>query len=305
MKEIDESMVRVWAKNLGFELVGFCSPDFETKEFEKRLTGRNDENGGKTPFVRLSPQKRLDLKAVMPEVKTVIALGKNYALYPKNEITSKAVGRIAAFASGKDYHAVLMEKMKTLTDEISRHTDESSRFKCFVDNARIVDRVVAWHCGLGFFGKNNLLIHPVWGSAFNIGVILTDVPIHFCQVTPLASRCGSCERCLKACPNGALGEGFSLDYGKCISHLTQKQCINPEESRYIKDYLYGCDACQLACPYNLAHKRINESVSVCSLETMEHITKETFQRLFGNSAVAWRGAGIIKRNAKILKKSTK
>ncbi|MBQ3335359.1 MAG: tRNA epoxyqueuosine(34) reductase QueG [Eubacteriaceae bacterium] len=305
MKAIDEAAVKARAKALGFDLVGFCDPEFDTNELERRLTARNTENDGATPFVRVSPQKRLDLKSVMPEVKTVIALGKVYALYPKDKCASGDSGRIAAFACGRDYHAAMQEKMAALTEGIGRNADGPSKFKCFVDNARVVDRAIAWQCGLGFFGKNNLLIHPEVGSAFNIGVILTDLMIDYQKKLPLASRCASCRRCLEACPNGALGEGFALDYGKCVSHLTQKKRLSPEESRYIKDYLYGCDACQLACPYNLAHSRVNEDNVFFSLEDMANLTKESFDRLFGESAVAWRGPEILRRNAKILKKSTK
>ena len=305
MKGIDESLVRAKAKNLGFDLVGFCLPEFETNEFENRLIARNAENAGKTPFVRVSPQKRLDLKTVMPEIKTVIALGKTYALYPKEKSVSKNEGRLAAFARERDYHAVMTEKMEALIKLIKREMNGEGSFKLFVDNARIVDRIIAWKCGLGFFGKNNMLIHPDWGSAFNIGVILTDVPISFYEVKPLSPSCASCTRCLEACPNGALGEGFSLDYGKCISHLTQKKRVNPEESCYFKEYLFGCDACQIACPYNLAHPRVSDSESVYSLDFMQNLTEETFRQIFGKSAMAWRGAEILKRNSKILKKSTK
>lgn len=305
MKAIDEAAVKARAKALGFDLVGFCDPEFDTNELERRLTARNTENDGATPFVRVSPQKRLDLKSVMPEVKTVIALGKVYALYPKDECASDDSGRIAAFACGRDYHAAMQEKMATLTEEIGRYAGGPSKFKCFVDNARVVDRAIAWQCGLGFFGKNNLLIHPEVGSAFNIGVILTDLMIDYQKKLPLVSRCASCRRCLESCPNGALEDGFALDYGKCVSHLTQKKRLSPEESRYIKDYLYGCDACQLACPYNLAHSRVNEDNVFFSLEDMANLTEESFERLFGESAVAWRGPEILRRNAKILKKSTK
>ena len=157
----------------------------------------------------------------------------------------------------------------------------------------------------GFFGKNNMLIHPDLGSAFNIGVILTNVPIRFAKVKPLSSLCADCKRCLNACPNGALGDGFSLDYGKCISYLTQKKRLNPEEYRYIKDYLYGCDECQLVCPHNIAHSHFNDNESVFSLDSIQNLTEETFRQLFGESAIAWRGADILKRNAKILKKTTK
>ena len=194
--------------------------------------------------------------------------------------------------------------MKDLMDELQKSYPEI-HYRSFVDNARVIDRGSAWRAGLGFYGKNNTLINPEYGSAFFIGQILMDQPVDFVPAVPMESQCGECTRCLKACPNGALKDGYSLDASSCISYLTQKKKLTETEEKRLRIFIYGCDLCELACPYNQKQEAVewkdnDWNAAWVDLKKMTRIDEETFNDVFGESALHWRGRENLIRNAKLL-----
>ncbi|MBN1258201.1 tRNA epoxyqueuosine(34) reductase QueG [Candidatus Peregrinibacteria bacterium] len=191
----------------------------------------------------------------LPGFKSAIALAAWYGYEQKN--CSKDRGRIARYAAGRDYHNVLTRKLKELARWLQAENPGAKTYVS-VDSGPMVDRVIAAAAGLGFFGKNTCLIHPQKGSYFFIGVVLTDL-----DLTPTPSlrmpNCGDCRKCIEACPTGALVAPGVLDARKCIAYLTieNKGPIPAALRPKIGNRLFGCDACQEVCPFNLgrAHRQ--------------------------------------------------
>lgn len=300
MPRLDQNWLNTQARTLDIPLIGITGPEPLT-DFLPRLKKRLKENPDGVPFVRNKPEKRIDFHATMPNVKTVIVIGVPMPLFPrKQEKSKKKHGLVASVAAGEDYHVRVMRKCKAILDAMTE-TFGAAEERAYVDNSRLVDKAAAWRAGLGFFGKNNLLINEMYGSAFNIGAILTAREIAFEPIEPQACRCGNCTACLDACPTDALGDGFQLDYKKCVSALTQQKQLTDEETGRIKTFIYGCDICQWVCPYNKRHRETIKSQTCYDLDDLIEMDDAQFEATFGESALAWRGAKTIRRNAQILK----
>lgn len=301
---VGEAQIRALARTLNIPLIGITDPT-PLNNFLPRLQARQGANGGTIPFVRTEAEKRIDFRSVMPTVQTVIVIGMPYPLFPERAAVP-GEGRIASVACGEDYHRVVGEKMAALVAALKDLSPEPHAFQTYVDNSCLIDKASAWRAGLGFFGKNNLLIHPDYGSAFNIGQILTDLPVAFTKAAPMPCRCGDCDRCLKACPTGALGEGFALDYTRCLSNLTQQKRLLPEEATHIQTFVYGCDYCQWSCPFNRKAATISATQAYGDLEMLSGIAEADFETNFGERSLAWRGPAVLRRNARLVKaKNTK
>lgn len=178
-------------------------------------------------------------------------------------------GRIAAYACGRDYHLVLMEKMEILVAAMQAFAGEPFKYRCYTDTGPILERDLAQRAGLGWVGKNTCLISPRLGSYFFLAEILlgieleTDLPFQ-------ADRCGKCQRCLEACPTGCIQPDRSLDAGRCISYLTiEKKGSIPVELRpYVGQWVFGCDLCQVVCPWNrFAERQGDDLFSAITVES--------------------------------------
>jgi epoxyqueuosine reductase len=157
---------------------------------------------------------------------------------------------ISCYAWGRDYHEVLGEKLKILSRYLKEELCSGSQAKWYVDTGPVLERDFAASAGLGWIGKNTLLLNKTFGSFLFLGEILTDVELNYSE--PAENLCKTCTLCLEACPTGALEEGGILNANKCISYLTLEHRSEPPEwaRGKLRDYLAGCDLCQTACPYN-------------------------------------------------------
>lgn len=214
------------------------------------------------------------------------------------------VGRISLYARGRDYHGVIREKLGI----IARYMIENGAEKAdiFGDTGGLDDRNAAVCAGLGFFGKNRMVISDKYGSYFFIGIILTDIELD-CDMAD-ERKCMGCGRCEKLCTGGAISEdGF--DINKCVSHISQKkgELNNEEKERILKSGMcWGCDVCQTVCPHNL---NVSENLleefkkdRICDLEIseLENMSNREFMRRYKDYAFSWRGIKPILRNLKIL-----
>lgn len=307
---LKEKNIREAARAAGIKMIGFAEPHPLTEWLEPLEKRR--KQGRVTSFERTLPARRIDYAQAFPEVKGIIVIGVPYASELPEPEDDADRGKIASVAWGQDYHEVVTEKMDSLM-ALLKEAEPSLACRTYVDNSRLLDRATAWRAGLGFFGKNNTLIHPEYGSFFFIGQILINRSINFDPVKPLKSRCGACQHCLMACPNQALGEGYTLEPEKCVSYLTQKKKLTAEEERLLGDvYLYGCDDCQRACPWNKRSLECRvdwpgvEPESVYpGLDETEAISEPDFEKKFGKTAAAWRGKDVLSRNARIIKNNLK
>jgi epoxyqueuosine reductase len=233
-----------------------------------------------------SPERRTDPRTILPESRSVIVLARNY--YQGTQVRRQP-GRIAQYALGNDYHDILLEQMQPIAAFLESHGGTQ---RCYVDTGPVLERDFAAKAGIGWHGKSTMCLNETLGTWFFLGTILTTLA--FEPDPPAKDRCGSCTRCITACPTQAITEPYRLDARRCISYLTieNKGPIPLEFRRPIGDRIYGCDACLEACPWNRfaqisseARFQMPSSLQQMSLGELAALTKEEFRRLFRGSPI--------------------
>ena len=277
------------SKKIGIEAIGFA----KARRFDELET--IVKSTPEIEFAQSDLETRLDPQKHLKGARTIIAAAFPYKL-TSYEIPD---GHVRSSSSMyPDYHIVVQEKLGML----KKLLEDKYGAKCAVicDTQGLIDRHAAFLSGLGFYGKNTFLISEKFGSAFNIGYLLTDLEIE--PEIPSEKTCGECDLCQKACPSSAISN-FGNDMSRCISYLTQKSDLSLEEEENIKDYIYGCDICQKVCPYN---KVFNEVDHTCiNIDKILTISNKKFRNEYKGYDFTWRGGRIIKRNTKIILKQTK
>jgi epoxyqueuosine reductase len=222
-----------------------ATPPRHLDEFQAWL---EEGAAGEMEWMARGAEKRGDPKRVLAGARSVIVVALNYWQGDEpSRFSDAAAGRIARYAWGDDYHDVMLRKLEKLSAFLSEHGGAQ---KCYVDTGPILERDHAAEAGIGWHGKSTMLINPKLGTWFFLGEILTTLELP--ADTPQEPRCGSCQRCLVACPTGAITEAHRLDARRCISYLTieLKGSIPLELRPLIGDRIYGCDDCLDACPWN-------------------------------------------------------
>ncbi|HFA47976.1 MAG TPA: tRNA epoxyqueuosine(34) reductase QueG [Bacteroidetes bacterium] len=298
-------LIRNEALRLGFSFVGFAKSkplEAEAKRLEQWL---NQGFHGKMKYMENHFEKRTDPGKLVPGAKSVIVLLHNY--FPEGE-QNKEAPKLARYAYGEDYHFVIKRKLKDLLRFIRENIGEVDG-RCFTDSAPVMERDWAKHAGTGWTGKNTLLIHPRAGSYFFIAELITDLELE--ADSPMKDHCGTCTRCIDACPTGAISpQGYLMDSSKCISYLTieLREAI-PEAFRgKMENWMFGCDICQEVCPWNRFSVPHNEPAFEPHPDLLgmgrrewEEITEEVFRKIFKKSAVKRTKFAGLKRNLEFLK----
>ncbi len=251
--------------------------------------------------------RRRDLNVVMPGIRSMVVIAVDYrSLLPEAILNDPARGRIATYAWGKDYHEVIGDRLKILAEQIAAETGSAARW--YTDTGAILERSHAQAAGLGFAGKNTMLIHPRFGSMFFLGeVLLTqDIDIYDPPFHP-PNMCGTCTRCMRACPTNAFPKPFVLDARLCISYWTieHKGEIAPELRSKFGNWIFGCDICNDVCPFQrfapITHESAFMPVDVDRaappLAWVLALDDENFKRRFANSPLERTGAERLIRNA--------
>ncbi|MDB4538891.1 tRNA epoxyqueuosine(34) reductase QueG [bacterium] len=300
-------LVKETAYKLGFEFVGIAKA--EKMEEESRNLEEWLKNGmhGKMQYMENHFEKRTDPTKLVEGAKSVITLLYNY--FPDKQQEDPLAPRLAKYAYGKDYHFVIKDKLKAFLEVISTEIGEVGG-RCFVDSAPVLERDWAKRSGLGWVGKNTLLIHPKRGSFFFLAELIIDLELELDG--PIKDYCGRCTRCIEACPTEAISpKGYILDGSKCISYFTieLKESIPESYQDKFENWMFGCDICQDVCPWNRFSKKHNESefephpdLLKMKKEDWEEITKDVFQKVFRKSAVKRTKFEGLKRNINFLKK---
>lgn len=242
------------ARALGFTLVGITpatqAPTLAAY-FEWVAAGYHGEMGYLAREDRLA--RRRDLNVILPEVKSLVVVGLDYASLspPESVLRDPLRGRIASYAWGLDYHDLMTPRLAALGEWLAEQVRYPTEHKVFVDTGAILERSHAQQAGLGFIGKNTLLINPKRGSYLFLGVLLTTYEFESYDDPHQATMCGGCTRCLKACPTQAFPAPYVLDARRCISYLTieLKTEIPLDLRPQLGNWVYGCDVCQEVCPY--------------------------------------------------------
>ena len=255
---------------------------------------------GDMSYMERNLDKRVDPVVLIPGSKSVISLAYNY--YTPN-LPEPGNLKISTYAYGRDYHKVLKKKLKALWTLIRRELAPDAHASYFVDSAPVMERQWAARSGLGWLGKNTLLINPKHGSWFFLVEIITDLELEYDE--PIHDHCGTCTRCIEACPTQAIAPaGYELDARRCISYLTiETQKDIPEElAQQMEGYIFGCDICQQVCPWNrFSHP--HEEPEFESRNDFVHwdrdmwmkLDESQFEETFGQSPVKRAGFDKLKR----------
>ena len=294
-----------YSKKIGIDKIGFASPDPFT-ELKNRLV-RQQELQFQSGFEEPDIEKRVRPDLIFDNPQSIIAIAVAYPSKMKVRVVSKKGERRGIFCRaswGEDYHHILRRKLKMLEEYIASKVPEA-KFKSMVDTGELVDRAVAERAGIGWSGKNCSIITPEFGSYVYLGEMITNLP--FAPDAPMEDQCGTCTKCLDACPTGALVQGGQLNSQRCIAFLTQTKGFLPEEFRdKLGNRIYGCDSCQTACPVNKGkdfhfHPETEPDSEIAKplLKPILHISNRDFKERFGPVSGSWRGKKPIQRNAVI------
>jgi len=286
--EIKEELVD-FARESGFDScrVAACSAPAHAKEFDD---WQKEGAHGEMTYMARSAEKRRDPQKILPGAKSIIVLALNYFKETGERISETGEkGRIARYAWGDDYHDVIDAKLRKI-DKFLREFGGSQ--KCYVDTGPILERDYAAQAGIGWHGKSTMLIDQKLGTWFFLAEILTTLELPADE--PVRDRCGTCERCIKACPTGAITAPHKLDARRCISYLTieLKTSIPLELRPLIGDRIFGCDDCLYACPWNRFAKVSNEAAFAARRSTTDFSLRDylaldetQFRNLFRNSPI--------------------
>ncbi|MEN9987770.1 MAG: tRNA epoxyqueuosine(34) reductase QueG [Bacteroidota bacterium] len=294
------------AHELGFFHVGFSTADFLEEEAPRLQKWLDNNYHGEMAYMANHFDKRLDPRLLVDDAKTVISLLFNY--YTNQQQSDPEAPKISKYAFGEDYHYVIKDKLKDLIAFIQEEIGEVNG-RGFVDSAPVMDKAWAKKAGIGWIGKNSNLIHPKKGSFFFIADLILDLKIE--ADGPMKDYCGTCTRCIDACPTDAIIEPYVVNGSKCISYLTielKDELLPKEFEGKMDNWMFGCDICQDVCPWNrfsVLHdeQRFEPHPDLLDLKKQEWIDlqEEGFQILFQRSPVKRTKYQGLKRNISFLK----
>jgi len=298
-------IIKQKALELGFCAVGFSKADFLEKEARALETWLNDGMHSSMSYMKNNPEKRIDPRKLVPGAKSIISVACNY-FTPDDQPADTY--KISRYAYGRDYHEVIREKLNRLFKFIQTRTPDV-RGRVFVDSAPVMERAWAARAGLGWIGKNTNLISREYGSFLFLGEIILDMELEY--DAPVKSLCGTCTRCIDACPTKALTP-YALDARECIACLTieHRGEIPAAFRNQWTGWIFGCDICQEVCPWNKKAKLHSEKdfqplseISLFLKPNWENLTPEVFEKIFRKSPLKRTGFEGIKRNIEFLKGS--
>ena len=292
-----------YSKEIGIDKIGFASASM-FDELKNRLLAQQ-ELGYASGFEEPDIEKRVDPTLVVPKARSIISIALAYPSKLKDAPKSTKEDRRGIFCRaswGQDYHTVLRDRLQKLETFIKEKVP-AAILQSMVDTGELSDRAVAERAGIGWSGKNCAIITPEFGSYVYLGEMITDIP--FPPDKPIEDGCGTCNKCVDACPTGALVTGGQLNSQRCIAFLTQTKGFLAEEFRSkLGNRLYGCDTCQTVCPENKGkdfhfHPEMEPDPELAKpkLKPLLTMSNREFKEKFGHVSGSWRGKKPIQRNA--------
>ncbi len=296
--------LKAYARSIGIAHLGVADAAPFT-QVESLL--RAQERDGTYPFFA---ERDIDLRtrpqAILPSARSLISVAVSYLTDDERHpmVGDTPRGVVSRYAWGRDYHPILKEKIDAICAFLEARVDFPIEVRSYVDTGPPVDRAIAVRAGIGWYGKNACVYVPGSGSWVFLGEIITNVPL---DPDPATSRsCGTCDKCIRACPTGAIERPYWVNPHKCLSYITQMPGFIPKEFRKAMGRrLWGCDVCQVVCPWNWEAKpdgavefrpspNLTARPELIPLLTMSN---SQFKKAFGPTAMGWRGKKIIQRNA--------
>ena len=296
--------IKTEAKRLGFLSCGISKAQFLEEEAPRLEKWLNGNMQGSMHYMENHFDKRLDPTKLVEDSKSVISLLLNY--FPSETQNSESY-KLSKYAFGTDYHYVIKDKLKSLLNFIHDEIGDVNG-RAFVDSAPVLDKAWAAKSGLGWIGKHSNLLTQQVGSFYFIAELIIDLELEY--DLPTTDHCGTCTKCIDACPTQAITEPYVVDGSKCISYFTieLKEKIPTEFKGQFDDWIFGCDICQDVCPWNRFSKAHTEPLFNPHPELLsmtkkdwEEITEDVFKKIFKDSAVKRTKFEGLKRNIEFLK----
>ncbi len=289
--------IRNKAKELGFVSVGFIRPKTPLF-FDYFLKWIKDGKNADMQWLERYIDIRRDPAKILKDCNTIISLAYPYSPDIPATLDNMCTARYTEPLK-EDYHTRLKKIGKRLCKSISEFFPEA-KFRICVDSAPVLERSIAYMSGVGFFGKNNMLIVPGYGSYVFLMEIFTTAFIPFPEPSIVPDQCGECEKCINACPTGALKKPYCFDARLCLSYITiedRSDSVKESFAEKMSPFFVGCDRCQQVCPFN---KKGNLYICLPKTEEFLRMDKSIFKKRFGNTALSRAGLYRIKRNIKAI-----
>ncbi|AWI03003.1 tRNA epoxyqueuosine(34) reductase QueG [Clostridium drakei] len=289
-----KSMIINYCKDIGLDTIGFtkCRVFEELKHYFEHRKSMSLIN----EFEEQDINKKINPFMYMKDGKTIISIAFPYLF---NNDFQQQVG-FSKYTQGRDYHVVVSEYLKNICSLIEK--EMSGKAVYFVDSNSLPERYIAKLCGIGFIGKNNMIITEKYGSYVFLGEIITNISIE--EDEPMECKCEDCDLCQKSCPTGAIRNENNSNI--CLSYISQKKEIDDEWFNKLKGRIFGCDTCQRICPFNkkasfsnIEEFRPYDFMEVINLEELANIDKRIFLNKYSKSSCGWRGKNVLQRNALI------
>jgi epoxyqueuosine reductase len=303
--------LKTQALKTGFDSVGITNA-FQLKQADLDLQKFIAENRhGTMAWLAETAKQRPKPCSFFPQAKSILIVALNY--FPKDihYIMPKDYSTISIYARGRDYHKVLRKKLKSIFEWLKQQ-EPKTEGKIFVDSFPIMEKPLAVKAGIGWIGKNSTLLIKNKGSFFFLGGIILNLPL---PADPPFKEdfCGNCNRCQTACPTGAITAPYQLDANKCISYLTieHKGEINPIYHKQIANYIFGCDICQMVCPWNQKYAKETHITDFSNRFTLDNlpissllkVSPEEYEKIFEGTPIKRAGINRFFRNIKIIMKN--
>jgi epoxyqueuosine reductase len=295
-------LIKETAVELGFAVCGISRA--EKLDIEARRLGKwlGRKGHGQMHYMADQSDVRIDPDRLLPGAQSVISLAHNY-YQPGRETAGY---RIARYAQGKDYHRIITRKLQKLAETVNSAAGDV-QMRCAVDSGPIMEKAWAARSGLGWIGKNGLLINPRSGSFHFLAELILDIELEFDQ--PISDHCGTCRRCIDACPTKAIVEPHVIEASRCISYLTveSKGDLPEDMAGTYSDWIFGCDICQEACPFNRFAQPTDEQafqprpdIFHMTVDDWRRLTPRKFEELFQGTPVKRTGYEGLMRNIRFL-----
>lgn len=296
--------IKKYGSDINLDEVKITTAD-DLDEVEEFLAQRK-EDGQLSKFLKNDLDLITSPRQVLPSAKSVIVVAISYYHEPGQRPDANDLrGELSQFAQGQDYHQVLGAKLNQLAEFVEELATDVETYQ-FVDTGPTVDRALARKAGVGWQGKNGSIIHPQYGSWIFIGGLITNLELEADE--QIDNKCGDCTRCLDNCPTGALEDEYTLNAERCLGQITlTKGYLSIKEREKIGTRIWGCDTCQLVCPYNQNVKtsqhpefKANNLGAYPKLLPLLKLTNQEFKQKFSSTVMNWRGKRPVKRNAAII-----
>ena len=298
--------IKAKAQKLGFDLVGVAAATASARReyFREWL---ESGMGGEMGYLSGRFDERTDPSVYVPGAMSVVCVGMNY--FVPADAPPPGVARVARYALGEDYHEVIKSRLFALADFV-REICPQAKTRCSVDTAPVMEKDLAARAGVGWLGKNTCIINEKIGSWILLGEVVTTAQLSVDE--PAVDRCGSCKRCIEACPTGAITEPYQLDARKCISYLTieHRGEISAELAGKMGEWIFGCDVCQEVCPWNreppsAADPALRPRCLGLNPGDVLNWTEDDYRRDLKGSAMKRVKLPMLKRNAQIVAENPK